>query len=222
MTSLQAFRCAVEKLHSNLSSSSRVTFDRPPSHPLSRRSSLSSSSRVTFDRPPSHPLGRRSSLSSSSRVTVDRPPHPLSRRQMVRRPSSDSVKETHKKDSGVGDAHRRGNAVERLQQSDSKWTSSSGVTADRPPLQPLRRRRSAVGWLQQSDSRWSSGSRATFDTTSSKAIDRHRSDSALEMNNHDIFEPTVKALCTLNLLGKPQSLAVSVPDAGLHCAARTA
>jgi hypothetical protein len=167
--------------------------------------------------------------SSSVRVIVDRPPsQPLSRRQMSGGPSSGSVKQSHQKDPGVGDAHRRGNAFERLQQSDSKWTSGSGVSTDRPPLQPLRCRGSAARRLQESHSRWSSGSRATFDTK----FARHRmlvgpsSVSALEhsvaMNNQYIFKTTMRALCTLTSLGEPQSPAASVTGTGNHCAARSA
>jgi hypothetical protein len=93
--------------------------------------------------------------SSSSRVVGDRPPsQPLSCRPIVGGPSSDSVKEIHYKDQGVGDALRRGNTFRMLQQqSDSKWTIGSGVIIDRPPLQPLSCRGSAVGRLQESDSR---------------------------------------------------------------------
>ena len=174
----------------------------------------------------------QSRWSSSSRLIIDRPPsQPLSRRQMSGGPRSDSVKESHK-DPGVGDAHRRGNAFERPQQSDLKWTSGSGVITDRPPLQPLSRRGSAVGRLQQSDSRWSSGSRATFDAASSQALARHRMivgpsrasalKHSVEMKNHDIIETTARALYILNLLGKPQSLAASVTGTGLQCAARCA
>ena len=77
--------------------------------------------------------------SSSFRVIVDRPPsEPLSRRKMSGRPSSVSVDESQQ-DVGVGDAHRRGYALERLRQSDSKWTvGSRRVSTDRPPLQPFR------------------------------------------------------------------------------------
>jgi hypothetical protein len=91
--------------------------------------------------------------SSSSRVITDRPPsQPLSCRQMSGGPSGGSVKESHK-DPGMGDApHRRQSAVERPQPSESKWTSGSGIIADRPPVQPLSPRRIAVGKLQQSDS----------------------------------------------------------------------
>jgi hypothetical protein len=166
--------------------------------------------------------------SSSSRVIADRPPsQPLSRRQLSQGPRSGSVTESHE-DTGVDDAHRRESAVEQIQPNDQKWTSGSGVVADRPPLQPLSRRRgSADGKLQQSDSRWSSGSRAssTFNTTSSKGLARHRmlaepsSVSALKhcsvamKRNHDIFETT-------NLSGKTQSIAVSVnPGTRLQCVA---
>jgi hypothetical protein len=114
--------------------------------------------------------------SSSVRVTiVDRPPsQPPNCRQMSGGPSSDSVKESQKYP-GVGDAHRRGNAFERLQrQSDSKWTSGSGDITDRPPLQPLRRMRpSSVLALEHS----------------------------LEMKNQDTFEITITALGTLTGTG---------------------
>jgi hypothetical protein len=170
--------------------------------------------------------------SSSSRVTVDRPPsQPLSRRQMSGGPSSGSiVKESHTDPCVVGDAHRRGNAFERLQQSDSKWTTGSGVIPDRPPMQPLSCRGSAVGRLQQSDSRWSSGSRPTFDTTSSQALARHRMlvgpsivsalEHSVEKKNQDILKTTIRALCTLKLVGKP--LSPGVAGTGLQRAARTA
>jgi hypothetical protein len=148
------------------------------------------------------------------RVIVDRPPtQPLSRRSMSGGPCSDSVKESHK-DPGVGDARRRENTFERLQQqSDSKWTSGSGVITDRPPSQPLSRRQMsgepyAVERLQQSDSRWSSGSRATFDTaSSSQALAHHRMlvgpsslsalEHSVETKNQDIFETTITTLGTL-------------------------
>jgi hypothetical protein len=165
--------------------------------------------------------GLHSRWSSSCRGVVDTPPsQPLSRRQMSGGPSSGSVIESHK-DPGVCDAHRRGSVVERLQPSDLKWTSGSGVTADRPPLQPLSRRGSTVRKLhQQIDSRWSSGSRAaTFDTASSQVLARRRklvepsNVSALKLSvamvkNHDIFETTNRAFCILNLSGKSQSVAV--------------
>jgi hypothetical protein len=106
--------------------------------------------------------------SSSFRIIVDRPPsQPISRRQMSGEPSSCSVKESHQKDPGRG-----GSAARRLQRSNSKWTSGSGVFTDSPPLQPLSRRGSADRRLQQSDSRWCSGSQAAFDTASSQALVR--------------------------------------------------
>jgi hypothetical protein len=75
----------------------------------------------------------QSRWSSSSRVIVDRPPsHPPTRRQMNRRPSSGSVKESHHKDPDTGNS--------RLRRSNSKWASGSGVITDSPPLQPLSRR----------------------------------------------------------------------------------
>jgi hypothetical protein len=97
-------------------------------------------------------LHSRWSSSSSSQVTVDKlPSQPLSPRQQ----------------------RQRGSACGRLQRSDSKWTTGSGVIADSSPLQPLSRRRSAVGRLEQSGSRWSSGSQAAFDTAASQALVRH-------------------------------------------------
>jgi hypothetical protein len=112
---------------------------------------------------------------SSVRVIVDRPPsQPPSHRQMSGGQSSDSVKERHKYP-GVGDAHRQGNAFERLQrQSDSKWTSDSGVITDKPPLKPLRR----------------------LGPSSVLALEH-----SLEMKNHDIFETTNTALGTLTGTG---------------------
>jgi hypothetical protein len=112
-------------------------------------------------------LHSRWSSTSCSQVIVDRlPSQPISRRQS-----------------------RRGSACGRLQGSNSKWTSGSGVITDSPPLKPLSRfgsgvitdspplkplsrRRSAVGRLELSGSRWSSGSQAAFDTTSSQALVR--------------------------------------------------
>jgi hypothetical protein len=91
-----------------------------------------------------------SSSSSGSQVIVDRlPSQPLSRHQS-----------------------RRGSASGRIQRSNSKRPSSSGVIADSPLLQPLSRRRSAVGRLELSGSRWSSGSQAASNTASSQALVR--------------------------------------------------
>ena len=117
--------------------------------------------------------------SSSSRVIVGIPPsQPLSRRQMSGGPSSGLIKESHK-DPGVGDAYRRGNAFERPQQSDSKWTSGSGVITDSPPLQPLSRhqsrRGSAGGRLQRSNSMWTSGSKVIVDSPPLQQLSRHQS-----------------------------------------------
>jgi hypothetical protein len=175
--------------------------------------------------------GLHSRWSSSSRGVVDTPPsQPLSRRQMSGGPSSGSVIESQT-DPGVCNAHRRGSVVERLQPSDLKWTSGSGVSADRPPLQPLSRRGSAVGKLhQQIDSRWSSGSRAaTFDNASSQVLARRRMlvkpsnvsaafKHSVEMKNHDKFETTIRAFCILNCPeSRSLSRSASPPGTGLHC-----
>ncbi len=142
--------------------------------------------------------------SSSSRVIVDRSPsQQLSRRQMSQGRGSGSVKDNNN-DPVVGDAHRRRSAFGRLQQSDSKWTSGSEAITDRPPLQPLSCRGSAIGRVEQSGSRWVSGSRASI-----SALEH-----SFEMNNHDVFESAVRALCTLNLLRKPQSPAAIVTGTG--------
>ena len=165
--------------------------------------------------------GLHSRWSSSSRVIVDRPPsQPLSRRQMSGKPMSCSVKAI-RKDAGVGDTRRRGNASEGFQLSDSKWASSSGVITDRPPLQPLRCPGSSVQRLQKSESRWSSGSRTTLDTALSQALARHRMqvgpssvselEHSVETKNQENFEITITALCTAGRTGT-----------GLQCAARSA
>jgi hypothetical protein len=70
----------------------------------------------------------------------------------------------------VSDAHRRGNASERVHQNHSRWASGSGVVNDRPPFQPPRCRGPAVRKLQKSDSTRISGSRATFNATSLQAL----------------------------------------------------
>jgi hypothetical protein len=74
----------------------------------------------------------QSRWSTNTRVIVDGPPsQPLSRQQ-----SSRSVKESHHKDPGTGIA-RHVSATGRLQGSNPKWSSSSGVIIDTPPSQPL-------------------------------------------------------------------------------------
>jgi hypothetical protein len=171
--------------------------------------------------------------SSSSQVVVDRPPsQPLSRRRMCGGPSSGSVKQSHIYPE-MGDIHRRENTFEQhQQQSNSKWTSGSGLITDRPPLQPLSRRGRDVGRIQQSDSRWSPGSRATSDTALSRALARHRmlvgpsnvSDlkHSVERRNQDLFQGTIKRLFTSPLLEMSQSRAPNVTGTGLQLAARTA
>jgi hypothetical protein len=91
--------------------------------------------------------------SSGSRVIVDRPPsRPLSRQLSGGPSSGGSVKES-RKDPGVGDVYRRGNASKRAHQNHSRWASGFGVINDRPPFQSPSYRGSAVERLQQSDSR---------------------------------------------------------------------
>jgi hypothetical protein len=169
----------------------------------------------------------QSRWSSSSRTFVDRPPsQPLGRRQMSERPSSSSVEENCHNDPDTGNSLGE-SAVERLQRINSKWTSSSAVTTDRPPLQPLSRRGSTVGGLQQSGSRWSSGSQAAFDTASPKALVRHQmiaqpiSVSAIKhsdaMENHDIFETTIRTLSILNQSRIHLSLTASGNGTGQCC-----
>jgi hypothetical protein len=154
---------------------------------------------------------------SSSRVIADRPPsQPPSCRQMSGRPSSDSVKESHHKDSYTSNS--------RLQRSNSKWTSGSEVIADSPPLQPLSHRGTAVGRLQQSGSRWSSGSRAAaFETTSSQALAHHRTivrpSSVSAMKDHDTFETTIRTFRFLNLSRMHLSNTASGTGTCLRCTA---
>jgi hypothetical protein len=84
--------------------------------------------------------------SSNTRAIVDRPPsQPPSRRQMSGIPCSGSEKESHHKDPGAGNC-RRGSPGGRLQRSNSKWTSGSGVVTDSPPLQPHSHRGLPVLW----------------------------------------------------------------------------
>jgi hypothetical protein len=165
--------------------------------------------------------------SSKTRFIVDRPPsQPRNRQQMIERPSSSSVTESCHKDPDTG-IPRRGITRERLQLINSKWTSSSAVTTDRPPLQPLNRRESTVRGLQQSGSRWISGSQAAFDTASSKTLVHHRtilqpsSVSTLKqadaMENHDVFETTIRTLCILNLSRVHLFLTASGTGTGLCC-----
>jgi hypothetical protein len=165
----------------------------------------------------------QSRWSPSSRTFVDRPPsQPLSRR-----PSSSSVTESCHQDPDTGNS-RQGIADERLQRVNSKWTSSSVVTTDRPPLQPLSRRRSTTGkGLQQRGSRWSSGSQATCATALPKVLAQHRmiaqpiSVSALKhsdtMENHDVFESTIRTLCILNQSRIHLSLTASGSGTVLCC-----
>jgi hypothetical protein len=74
-------------------------------------------------------------------VLVDRQPsQPPSRRQTMswERKGNGSVEESTKEDLGTGNS--------RLQRSNAKWTSGSGVITDSPPLQPLRE--PSVEWLE--------------------------------------------------------------------------
>jgi hypothetical protein len=174
-----------------------------------------------------------SSVGSSSRATVDGPPsQPLSRRKLCGGSNGGSIREMPS-DLEMGNAHWLGDAFERLpQQSDSKWTSSSGAITDRPPLQPLSRRESSLQRIQQRGSRWSSGSRAIFDTALSQAFAGHRMlagpsivsalEHSLETKNQEICETTITAIFTSTLLGKQQSLVANAAGTGLHCAARSA
>jgi hypothetical protein len=91
--------------------------------------------------------------------------------------------------------HERESAVEWLQ---SRWSSSSRVIADRPPLQPLSRRQmsrrpssslvneschkegnsrrgSAVGRLQRGHSKWTSGSGVITDSPPLQPLSRRES-----------------------------------------------
>jgi hypothetical protein len=85
--------------------------------------------------------------SSSARITVDRPPsQPLSSCQMSRGSSNVSVKEGHDEYRGERSdsksLSRLGSTVGRLQDSDSRWSSSYRVALfDTAPSAPLARRR---------------------------------------------------------------------------------
>jgi hypothetical protein len=157
--------------------------------------------------------------SSSSRVIVDAPPsQPARRQEMGESTCCGSVKETshHKDILGTRNFRRGSAAIGSLQRSNSRWTSgSTGVIADSPPLQPLRRRPGSpapVGILQQSGSRWSSGSQATIlDTASTQTLARSpkivrlSSVSALKhsavmknLGSDIIFETTSRSHCILN------------------------
>jgi hypothetical protein len=159
----------------------------------------------------------QSRWNSGSRV-VDKPPsQPLNLRQMSRRkPCRGSVKKSYRyhKDLVMGHS-RRENEVGRLRQSNSKWTSSSGVITDSPPLQPLSRRESAVGKLQKD---------ASFDTASSQALIPHRMIerpsrvSVLKhsgtMKHYDMFED---AILILNMSRMHLSHTASRTGTRLNC-----
>jgi hypothetical protein len=88
--------------------------------------------------------------SSSARVIVDRSPsQPLSCCQMSRGSGNVSVKESHDEDrSGQSDSKSRsrlGSTVGRLQDSDSRWSSSYRAAFDMAPSEPLARRRMIAG-----------------------------------------------------------------------------
>jgi hypothetical protein len=162
---------------------------------------LSDDSSLTIARAETEAVNQRESAvkqrlhlrwSSSSRVIVDRPPSRPLTRQLSGGPSNGgSVKES-RKDPGVGDAHRRGNASKRVHQNHSRWASGSGVINDRPPFQSPGCRGSAVDRLHQTDSRWSSGCRgATFDATLSEALAR------LIQKNHESIDLGEEAMAQL-------------------------
>jgi hypothetical protein len=95
----------------------------------------------------------QSRWSSSPRVIVDTPPsQPLSRQQTSGNPSTGSVKESHNTDPCTGN-DRRQSPFGRLQRNNSKWTSSYGVIADSPPLQPCSHRGSAAARRRQLSAR---------------------------------------------------------------------
>jgi hypothetical protein len=169
----------------------------------------------------------QSRWSSSSQTFVDKPPsQPLIRRQMSEITSTSPATENCRTIPDTGSS-RQCITIERLPPMNSKLTSSSVFTTDRPPLQPLGNRGSPVIGHQQSNSRWSSGSQATFDTTSLKALVRQSmvvqpsSVSILKysdkMQNHDEFETTIRTLHILNLSRTHMSLMTTGPSTGLNC-----
>ncbi len=119
--SVHAQESGVERLrlHSSLSSSSRVIGDRPPSQPLSRKQTNGSSSNGSLRE--SHYKGpcANSKWTSGSGVITDRPPL-----QPLRCP---------------------GSSVQRLQKSESRWSSGSRTTLDTALSQALARHRMQVG-----------------------------------------------------------------------------
>jgi hypothetical protein len=171
----------------------RKTVARVHSHPICLDKLLNKENTHGRESAPGRLHSRQNAM---NRVMSDRPPsQPRRRHEMSGGPSSIAVKE-NLKDPGADGAHEQGNsAFERLQQSDSKWSSGSGALTDRPPLQPFcrhgisgancastkeshedpsleePRRGTFIRRHQQSDaSRWSSGYRATFDIAPSRAF----------------------------------------------------
>jgi hypothetical protein len=169
----------------------------------------------------------QSRWSLSSQTFVDKPPsQPLSRRQMSENTSSSPETENCHTLPDTGSSRQKF-ALDRLQRINSKLTSNSVVTADRPPLQPLSSRGSPVIGHQRSSSRWSSGSHVSFDATSLEALVRQpiivqpSSVSILKhsdtMQNHGEFETTIRTLRILNLSRTHMSLMTTGPSTGLNC-----
>jgi hypothetical protein len=151
---------------------------------------------------------------SSSRAIVDRPPsQPPSPRRMSRRPSSVSVEESQHKDPRTGDS-QEGSHNERLQCSDSKWTSGSGVITDSPPSKPPSHRGVAVERLELGGSRWNSGSQADFGTASSPALGCHRMkfEHSAAIKKHDTFDTPF-----WNLSRRDLSQTASGCESGMRC-----
>jgi hypothetical protein len=160
---------------------------------------------------------------SSSRVITDKPPsQPLSpRRLMSRRPRSGSVEESQHKDPGTVDS-QGGSLHGRLQRSNSKWASGSGVIIDSPPLQPLSHRGASIESLALGGSRWNSGSQADFHTASPQALSCHRTqpnryldlEHSVPMKKHDSFGSTFSSF---NLSQGHLSQASSGAESALRC-----